>query len=81
MGKTKKADIEYPFEHGEVINYSSVTTKIQTPFLPQLPGGRRQLMDFTMRPMVTLKQLQGLKAVIGENWMDQQHCSYATILT
>ena len=36
----EKADIEYPFEHGEVINYTldgvsihPVTTKIQTPFL------------------------------------------------
>ena len=36
MGKHKKADIEYPFEHGEVINYTldgvsihPVTSKIQ----------------------------------------------------
>jgi hypothetical protein len=36
MGKNKKADIEYPFEHGEVINYTldgvsihTVSTKIQ----------------------------------------------------
>jgi hypothetical protein len=33
-----------------------------------------------MRPMVTLKQLQSLKAVMGELRMDQ-HCSYSTILT
>ena len=38
------ADIEYPFQHGEVINYTldsvsihSVTTKIQASFLTQLP--------------------------------------------
>ena len=45
MGKTKlKADTEYPFEHGEVIHYTldgvsihPVTTKIQAPFLTQLP--------------------------------------------
>ena len=39
----KKADIEYLFEHGEVITYTldgvsihPVTTKIQAPFLTQL---------------------------------------------
>ena len=43
MGKNKKADNVYPFEHGEVINYTldgvsihPVTTKIQTSFLTQL---------------------------------------------
>ena len=43
MGK-KKAHIEYPFEHGEVINYTldglsihPVTTNIQASFLTQLP--------------------------------------------
>jgi hypothetical protein len=41
--KNKKADIEYPFEHGEVNNYTldgvsihPVTTKIQASFLTQL---------------------------------------------
>ena len=40
----EKTDIEYPFEHGEVINYTldgvlihSITTKIQASFLTQLP--------------------------------------------
>ena len=39
-----KKNTEYPFEHGEVINYTSdgvsihpVTTKIQASFLTQLP--------------------------------------------
>jgi hypothetical protein len=43
MGKTKKVDIEYPFEHGEVINYTlgvvskhPVSTKIQASFLTKL---------------------------------------------
>ena len=43
----KKADIEYPFEHGEVINYTMdgvsihpVTTKIQASFLTQLPESK-----------------------------------------
>jgi hypothetical protein len=62
------SDIDYPFEDGEVINYTldcvsilPVTTKVQASFLTQLP-----LRDFTMRPMVTLKQLQSLVAVIRE---------------
>ena len=40
----KKADIEYPVQHGEVINYTlggvsihPFTTKIQASFLTQLP--------------------------------------------
>jgi hypothetical protein len=40
----KEADNEYPFEHGEVINYTldgvsidPVTTKLQGSFLTQLP--------------------------------------------
>ena len=61
MGKNKKADIEYPFEHGEVINY-------RRPSKLSCRRERKPLIDFTMRPMVTLKQLQLLMAVIGENW-------------
>ena len=44
MCKNKKADIEYPFEHGEVIHYTldgvsilPFTTKILASFLTQLP--------------------------------------------
>jgi hypothetical protein len=58
--------------HGESIH--PVTTKIQASFLAQLP-------DFIMMPMVTLKQLQSIMGVIWELRMDQQHCSYSTILT
>ena len=68
---TKKADIEYPFEHGEVLNDTldgvsihPVTTKLQG-FLPLIcRRGRKLLRDFTMRPTGTLKQLQRLMAVI-----------------
>ena len=70
----KKANIEYPFEHGKVINDTldgvsihPVTTKIQASFLTQLQERMKPLRDFTMRPMVSLKQLQSLMAVIGEN--------------
>ena len=53
MGKNKKADIEYPFEHGEVINYTldsvsihPVTTKIQASFLTQLPERKGTAQGF-----------------------------------
>ena len=44
-----------------------VTTKIQASILTLLPEWKKPLRDFTMRPIVTLKQLQSLMAVIGEN--------------
>jgi hypothetical protein len=44
-----------------------VTTKIQVSFLTQLPERKKPLRDFNMRPMVSIKQLQSLMAVIGEN--------------
>jgi hypothetical protein len=44
VDRFKKADIKYPFEHGEVINYTldcvsthPVTTTIWASFLTQLP--------------------------------------------
>ena len=53
MGKNKKADIEYTFEHGEVFNYTldsvsihPVTTKIQVPFLTQLPERKETAQGF-----------------------------------
>jgi hypothetical protein len=59
-----KADIEYPFEHGEVNNYSldgvsihPVTTMIQASFLTQLSESKETAQGF-QRKMVTLKQLQ-----------------------
>ena len=52
MGK-KQTDIEYPFEHGEVINYTldgvsihPVTTKIQASFLTQLPERKETTQEF-----------------------------------
>ena len=53
MGKNKKADIEYTFEHGEVFNYTldsvsihPVTTKIQASFLTQLPERKETAPGF-----------------------------------
>ena len=49
----RRADIEYPFEHGEVINYTldgvsihPVTTKIQVSFLAQLLQRRETTQGF-----------------------------------
>ena len=54
MGKNKiKADIEYPFEKSEVLNYTldgvsilPVTTKIQAFFLAQLPERKETTQGF-----------------------------------
>jgi hypothetical protein len=69
----KKEDIEYPFEHAEVINHTldgvsihPVTTKIQASFLTQLP--ERKETGFNSCDRRKLR-------------MAQQHCSYSTILT
>jgi hypothetical protein len=85
----KRADIEYPFEHGEVINYTldgvsihPVSTKIQVSFLTRLPKRKETDLGFH-------HEVDGdFKTVIEFNGcdrrklrMDQQHCSYSTILT
>jgi hypothetical protein len=57
MGKNVNADIDYPFEHGEVTNctlddvsISPVTTKIQAPFLNQLPERKETAQGFHHEP-------------------------------
>jgi hypothetical protein len=78
MGQNNKADIEYSFEHGEVINY----IKIQASFLTQLPERKETAQG-------TQQEAKGdFKAVTAFNGcdrrkrrMDQQHCSYSTLLT
>ena len=75
MGKKYlNADNEYPFEHGEIIHYTldgvsihPVATKIQMSFLAHLPERKETAQGFHMRPIVTLKQLQSLMAVMGQN--------------
>jgi hypothetical protein len=67
VDRLKKADIEYPFEHGEVINYTlngvslhPVTAKIQASFLTySCQRGRNPLRDFTMRPILIFKKFNG----------------------
>ena len=66
----KKTDIEFCFEHGEVVHYTldgvsihPVTTKIQESFLTQLPERKETAQGFHHEA----KQLQSLMALIGEN--------------
>jgi hypothetical protein len=75
MGKNKKAHNEYPFEHDEVIHYTLDGVSIHP------VTGRKPLWDFTMRPMVTLKQLVFYGCDRRKLRMDQQHCNYSPILT
>jgi hypothetical protein len=78
MGKKIKADIEYSFEHGEVIHYSlygvsihPVNSPMQASFLTQLPE-RKKTAQFNTE----------FKTCVWRNLrMDHQHCSYSTILT
>jgi hypothetical protein len=64
----KTTDIEYPFEHGVVIKYTSdgvsihpVTTTIQAPFLTQWPERKETAQG------LTIKQIQNLMAAIGND--------------
>jgi hypothetical protein len=53
MGKNTKADIEYSFDNGEIINYTlggisihPVITKIQVSFITQLPERKETAQVF-----------------------------------
>ena len=86
----KKADIEYPFEHDEVINYTldgvsihPVTTKIQASFLTQLSERKETTQGFHHEANCDFKTVP--KCIngcdMGKLKTHQQHCSYSTILT
>ena len=85
----KKADINYPFEHGEVINYTlngvsihAVTTKIQATFLTQLPERKETTQGFHHEANGDFKTVTEFNGCDRRKLsMDQQHCSYSTILT
>jgi hypothetical protein len=87
MGKIKQA--EYPFEHGEVINYTMdgvlihpVTTKIQAPFLTQLPERKETAQGFHHEANGDFKTVTEFNGCDRRTLrMDQQHCSYSTIPT
>jgi hypothetical protein len=84
----KKADIEYPFEHGEV-NYTSdgvsihpVSTKRLTAFLTQLPERKETAQEFHHDANCDFKTVTEYNGCDRRKLrMDQQHCSYPTILT
>ena len=78
-GSKKQKNIENPFEHGEVINYTvdgvsihPIATKIQASFLTHLPERKETTQGFH-------HEFNGCDK--RKLRMDQQHCSYFTILT
>ena len=88
-GYKLKTDIEYPFEHGEVINYTldgvsihPVTTKIQASFLTQLLERKETTQGFHHEGNGDFKTVTEFNGCDRRKLrMDQQHCSYSTILT
>jgi hypothetical protein len=86
MGK-KKADIKYPFEHGEVINYAldgvhPVTTKMQVSFLTNLPERKKTAQRFHHEANGDFKKVTEFNGCDRRKLRrDQEHCSYSTILT
>jgi hypothetical protein len=82
----KKTDIEFPFELGEVINYTlygvsihPVTSKIQASFLTQRKEAARGVHHEANGDSKTVTEFNGCDS--RKLRMDQQHCSYSTILT
>jgi hypothetical protein len=82
-------NIEYSFENGEVINYPldgvsihPVTTKIHASFLTQLPERKETTQGFHHEDNGDFKTVTEFNACDRLKLrMDQQHCSYSTILT
>ena len=89
MPRKEEADIEYPFEHGEVINYTlggvsihPVTTKIQASFLTKLPARKETTLGFQHEANVDFKTVTDFNGCDRRKLrMEQQHCNYSTILT
>ena len=81
--KIKKADTEYPFEHGEVINYTldgvsihPVTTKIQASFLTHLPERKETAQGFHHEANGDFKTVTEFNGCDRRKLrMDQPHCS------
>ena len=88
MGKINKADIEYPFENGEVINYTldgvsidPVTTIIQASFLTQLLERKETIQGFHHEAKGDFKIVTEFKGCdMRKIRMDEQHCSYSIII-
>ena len=78
----------FPFEHGEVINYTldgvihPVTTKIQVSFLTQLLKRKETAQGFHHEANCDFNIVTEFNGCDKRKLrMDQQHCSYSTILT
>ena len=83
--KKKEADIEYPFEPGEVINYTlddvsihPVTTKILPSQLPETKETAQGFHHEANGDFKTGAEFNGCDR--RKLKMDQQTCSYSTIL-
>ena len=84
-----KADIKYPFEHGEVINYTLdgasihlVTKKMHVSFLTQLVDTKETAQEFQHEVNGDFDSYSLINGCYMRKLrMDQQHCSYSTILT
>ena len=79
---------KYPFEHGEGINYTldsvlirPVTTKIQASFLTQLSERKETAQGFHHEANGDFKIVTEVNGYDRRKLrLDQQHCSYSTIL-
>jgi hypothetical protein len=90
-GYNNKTDIEYPFEHSEVIHYTldgvsihPVLTKIHVSFLTQLQRRKETaqgFQHFTITMNGIFQTVAEFKEKRRKLRMDQQHSSYSTILT
>ena len=85
---SKKADTEYPFEHGEVFNYTldgvsiyPVNATIQASFLTQLLKWKETAQGFHLEASDVFKTVTTFNGCDRRKWRMDQHCSYSTILT
>ena len=76
---------EYPFEHGEVINYTldgvsihPVTTKIRASFLTQVPEGKETVQGFHHEANGNFKTVTEFNDCDWRKLRMDQHCSYST---
>jgi hypothetical protein len=88
MGKPNKADIEYPFEHGGVMNdfldgvsVHPVTAQIEMSFLTQLSEKKETSQGFHNEANGDSKTVTKLNGCDRRKLRMDQHCSYSTILT
>ena len=85
----KKAYLEYPFEHGYIMNYTldsvsihPFTTKIQASFLTQLLERKETAQGFHHEANGDFKTVAEFTGYDRRKLrIDQQCCSYSTILT